>query len=57
MALQLCEAVAYLADLNIAYCDVKPANVFVAKEDGGSTTTAILGDFDVIHTAADRTVP
>jgi serine/threonine protein kinase len=55
MARQLCEAVAYLAERSIAHCDVKPANVFVADEDDTSQPTAILGDFDVSHTAAGRT--
>jgi serine/threonine protein kinase len=55
MARQLCEAVAYLAERSIAHCDVKPANVFVAEEDDTLQPIAILGDFDVSHTAAGRT--
>jgi len=56
MARQLCEAVAYLAERNIVHCDIKPANVFVDEEDNGSgAPIAILGDFDVSHTASGRT--
>jgi serine/threonine protein kinase len=54
MARQLCEAIFYLAERSIVHCDVKPANVFVAEEDGGSMPIAILGDFDVSHTASGR---
>jgi hypothetical protein len=57
MARQLCEAVAYLAERNIVHCDLKPANVFVdEKKDGSGAPIAILGDFDVSHTASGRTV-
>jgi hypothetical protein len=45
----------FSAALILAHCDVKPANVFVAEEDDTSQPTAILGDFDVSHTAAGRT--
>ena len=56
MARQLCEAVAYLAERNIVHCDIKPANVFVDEADDGSgAPMAILGDFDVSHTASGRT--
>jgi serine/threonine protein kinase len=56
MARQLCEAVAYLAERNIVHCNIKPANVFVDEETHGSgAPIAILGDFDVRHTAAGRT--
>jgi serine/threonine protein kinase len=56
MARQLCEAVAYLTERNIVHCDVKPANVFVGEEsDGSGAPIAILGDFDVSHTASGRT--
>jgi serine/threonine protein kinase len=56
MARQLCEALAYLAERNVVHCDVKPANVFVDEEDDGSSAPiAILGDFDVSHTASGRT--
>ena len=36
MALQLCEAVAYLAERTLCNCDVKPANVFADEERDGS---------------------
>jgi serine/threonine protein kinase len=55
MARQMCEAAAYLAERSIVHCDVKPANIFVADEDGTPMPTAILGDFDVSHTASGRT--
>jgi serine/threonine protein kinase len=56
MARQLCEAVAYLAERNIVHCDIKPANVFVDDEEGDLwKPIAILGDFDVSHTASGRT--
>ena len=60
MARQLCGAVAYLAERNIVHCDIKPANVFVDEADaktgdGCPAPVAILGDFDVSHTASGRT--
>jgi serine/threonine protein kinase len=56
MSRQLCDALMYLAERNIVHCDVKPANVFVDEEkDGSAAPIAILGDFDVSHTASGRT--
>jgi serine/threonine protein kinase len=56
MARQLGEAIAYLAERSVVHCDIKPANVFVDQaSDGTDAPKAILGDFDVSHTASGRT--
>lgn len=46
MAVQLASALHYLHSLHIVHRDVKPANIFVSKEE--YVPTAILGDFGIM---------
>ena len=56
MARQLDEAIAYLAERSVVHSDIKPANVLIDEaSDCTDAPKAIMGDFDVGHTASGRT--